>query len=188
MRRRNPLERTAGWGISRRSTLERRGTLIAAGCSSSAIESRWRILDVNLRAPHDDNVIVLESLRQADFVKLNDSEILGLASLLGSRTDLESFKECLTTQFGTSSLCITRGEHGALLWHQGQWTEQAAYPTVVADTVGAGDSFLAMLLCELPLGSSAKTAMQRTARLAFYVASLSGTILECPPHRFMSET
>jgi len=150
--------------------------------------ARWRILDVNLRAPHDDDVVVLESLQQADFVKLNDSEILGLASLLGSRSDPESFKNCLTTQFGTSSLCITRGEHGALLWHQGQWTEQAAYPTVVADTVGAGDSFLAMLLRELLRGSSAKTAMQQAARLASYVASHSGAIPEYPPHRFMSET
>ncbi len=150
--------------------------------------ARWRILDVNLRAPHDDRAVVLESLRQADFVKLNDSEVQVLACLLGTSPYHESFKDCLTEEFGTSSLCITRGERGALLWHQGQWTEQPAFPTVVADTVGAGDSFLAMLLRELIRGSSAATAMQQAARLASYVASHSGAIPEYPLHRFMGET
>ena len=138
--------------------------------------AHWRILDINLRVPHADVQVALASLAHADFVKLNDEEVRIVAAWLGVAADPEALRQCLVDRFGTSSLCITCGAQGALLWHDGHWVEQVAHPTVVADTVGAGDSFLEMLLTELLRGSPPESAMQRAARLAAYVASRSGAI------------
>ncbi len=146
--------------------------------------SRWRILDINLRAPHDDRDTALASLALADFVKLNEDEVNVIARWLEVAPDPDALRRVLGERYGIRSLCITRGAGAATLWHEGQWVEQAAYPTVVADTVGAGDSFLAMLLCELLRGSPAGVAMDRAARLAAFVASRSGAIPDYPAGEF----
>jgi fructokinase len=134
----------------------------------------WRVFDANLRAPHDDATVTLESLERAHLVKLNEHEVVTLAGWLDVRADADVLFDRLRSQFGTRSLCVTEGERGARLWHEGVRIVQAAVPTVVADTIGAGDSFLAMLLAELLSGESAAGAMQRAARLAAFVASQPG--------------
>ncbi len=136
----------------------------------------WRILDVNLRAPHDDLSLLMESLTRADFVKVNETELAILADALAVDAQPESVRAKLFQRFGTGSLCITLGAEGALLYHDGGWVEQAAFPTQVADTVGAGDSFLARLLVGLLHGQSPAKAMQQAARLAAFVASQHGAI------------
>jgi len=137
---------------------------------------RWRVLDLNLRAPHDDADTALSSLAFADFVKLNDDELVVLAGWLGVEAARDAVREALALRYGVRTLCITQGARGAVLWHDGGWTEQPAVPTSVADTVGAGDSFLAMLLSRLLQGATPERAMTDAARLAAFVASRSGAI------------
>ncbi len=136
----------------------------------------WRVLDLNLRAPHDQRDVALASLARADFVKLNDSEADRVAAWLGVAADPPDLLDVLAARFGVASLCITRGERGAVLWHDGQWFDQPAARSEVIDTVGAGDAFLAMLLAELLDGRAPATAMERAARLAAFVASQPGAV------------
>jgi len=82
------------------------------------------------------------------------------------------------------ALCVTLGAAGSRLHWQGQWYAQGALSTVVADTVGAGDSFLAMLVCELLVGRDAPTALRRAAQLASFVASQSGAVPAYAADRF----
>ncbi len=160
-------------------TLAQRGTASAGTVGRILEGARWRVLDVNLRPPHDDREVTLASLARADFVKLNDTELVTLAGWLGVEPRPAPLLECLAARFGTTSLCVTKGAHGALLWHEGEWCEVPAPTTVVVDTVGAGDAFLAMLLAELLAGTGAPRAMARAARLAAFVASMPGAI---PPY------
>ncbi len=138
--------------------------------------SRWRVLDVNLRAPHDERGTALAALECADFVKLNEHELERFAGWLDVPAAPEALQVALHRRFGTQSLCITQGAAGAALWHEGSWVHQPAYPTTIADTIGAGDAFLARLLAELFAGSPASRAMQRAARLASFVASRPGAV------------
>lgn len=147
-------------------------------------DAAWRVLDVNLRPPHAEREVVLASLARADFVKLNENELVVLADWLSVRHEPEALQAALADRYETSSLCITRGAAGAVLWHEGRWVEQPAHPTEVADTVGAGDSFLAMLLAELLAGSSAELAMRRAAQLAAFVASQRGAVPRYDPEQF----
>jgi fructokinase len=170
---------------ARRSRAVVFGTLAQrAPASRSAIDSilgvaEWRVLDVNLRAPHADRDVAMRSLERADFVKLNEHELVALARWFDIEPEPGHLQEILTLQFGTTTLCITRGPEGAVLWHDGRWTRQAAFATAVVDTIGAGDAFLAMLLSELLAGRPASLAMERAAHLAAYVASRPGAV---PPY------
>jgi len=169
------------------------GTLAQrSAASASTVErilegARWRVLDVNLRAPHDHREVTLASLARADFVKLNDDELVTVAGWLGAPADAAGLLECLQARFGTTTLLVTAGAEGARLWHEGEWCEVPAPPTVVVDTVGAGDAFLAMLLAELLAGVAAPLAMARAARLAAYVASRPGATPPYDPADFRGD-
>ncbi|MBS0375546.1 MAG: carbohydrate kinase [Proteobacteria bacterium] len=159
-------------------TLAQRDAASAAAIARLLAVARWRVLDANLRAPHDDQRVALRSLARADFVKLNEHEVVAFAGWLGIAPSAAALQVCLRTQFGIRSLCVTEGERGARLWHGETYVAVPAVPTQVADTVGAGDAFLAMLLAALGAGRPAEDAMARATRLAAFVASQSGATPE----------
>ena len=165
-------------------TLAQRETGTAGALASLLSVAHWRVFDANLRAPHDDAHIALESLRRSDFVKLNEHEVVVFGHWLAITPSPLAVRDCLRADFGVRSLCVTEGERGAHLWHDGAYIEEAAYPTTVADTIGAGDAFLAMLLAELLQGSAPAVAMRRAARLASFVASMPGACPAYDPARF----
>jgi fructokinase len=147
--------------------------------------ARWRVFDPNLRAPHIDRGLCEAGLRGAGLVKLNEEECARFAEWFGGTATPEALWQTLSTQFAIGSLCVTLGAAGSRLHWRGQWHAQGSLPTQVADTVGAGDSFLAMLVCELLADRDAPTALARAARLASYVASQSGAVpaYEATPFR-----
>lgn len=166
------------------------GTLAQRAAESSAAVSQlldvaaWRVFDANLRAPHDDRAITLAGLARADFVKLNEHEVVSIAHWLGLEPTAESLWAGLRASYPIRSLCVTEGEKGARLWHDDSYVVQPAFPTVVVDTIGAGDSFLAMLLSELLRGSAPVDAMRRAAKLAAFVASKPGASPDYDPSDF----
>jgi len=157
-------------------TLMQRSAANVAALDRILDAARHRVLDVNLRAPHDDRETVLAALARADFVKINEDELRIIAGWLSVGPDPELLRASLVGRFATRTLSITEGARGARLWHGERWYLQPSYPTQVADTIGAGDAFLAMLLAELSGGQPPQMAMERAARLAAFVASRPGAV------------
>jgi fructokinase len=153
----------------------------------------YRVFDVNLRQPHHDARVVLESLREADFVKLNEEECIIVGAWLGTSGDPDALRiaiERLRAGHRTYplQLCITRGGDGALLWADGRWHSQPAVPVKVVDTVGAGDSFLAMLLAQRLRGVAPALALQRAAALGSFVASRAGAVPDYDPRQLLPDS
>lgn len=157
-------------------TLSQRSAANVAALDRMLDVARHRVLDVNLRAPHDDREAVLAALARADFVKINVDELRIIAGWLSVGPDPELLRAALVGRFSTRTLCITEGARGARLWHGQRWYLQPSYPTQVANTIGAGDAFLAMLLAELSAGLPPQVAMDRAARLSAFVASQPGAV------------
>jgi fructokinase len=157
-------------------TLGQRDERSRAAIRSLAAVARWRVFDPNLRSPHVLRGLCEAGLQDAGLVKLNEEECCVLAKWFGGGDSPEELWQTLSARFGIGALCVTLGAKGSRLYWQGQWHAQAAIPTQVADTVGAGDSFLAMLVCELLAGHEAPLALSRAARLASFVASQSGAV------------
>jgi fructokinase len=137
------------------------------------------VFDVNLRPPFDDHDIVMESLGVSAIVKLNDDEAGILAGWYGLPSDgLHSTMEALADRFEVASVCVTRGESGAILLHKGEWAEHPGYRVEVADTVGAGDAFLAALLSRLFAGDSLDDVLDYANAVGAFVASKNGATPE----------
>ena len=136
----------------------------------------WRVFDVNLRPPHDDLPLVRELAGKSTLLKLTAAAAARLVDG-GEETAgrEEADARALAHQFGPDTVCITAGARGAGLLRGGQWHWEPGREATVADTVGAGDSFLASLLSGLIAGRLADAACLRHAtRLGEWVASQRG--------------
>lgn len=104
----------------------------------------FKIFDVNLRPPHYRLADLRDMMRQADFIKLNDDELHEIATALGSPyRSIEQNIRFIAERTHTRQICVTLGKHGALYFCDGELFAHHGYRVNVADTVGAGDSFLA---------------------------------------------
>ena len=104
----------------------------------------FKIFDVNLRPPHYRLADLRDMMRQADFIKLNDDELHEIATALGSPyRSIEQNIRFIAEHTHTRQICVTLGKHGALYYRDGELFAHHGYRVTVADTVGAGDSFLA---------------------------------------------
>ncbi len=102
---------------------------------------------LNLRAPHYTQSLLEELMQEADFIKFNDEELLEISTAMGCKnTTLEGQLRFIAAQTQTPQICVTKGGDGALLLRDDCIYDQAGFRIKVADTVGAGDSFLATLL------------------------------------------
>ena len=112
--------------------------------------SKFKIFDVNLRPPHFDKKVLVDLMQKADFIKFNDEELYEISSYLGSTyKNLEKNIYFIAKETNTKQICVTKGEHGAVLLIENKFYYNSGYKIKVADTVGSGDSFLASLIHKL---------------------------------------
>lgn len=147
--------------------------------SRETIRALWAmggcaVFDVNLRPPFIDRAVVELSLQAADVVKMNDDELEQLIEWFDMAPSPRAAVEALANRFDVAMVCITRGKHGAMLWNDGRWAEHPGHTVTVADTVGAGDAFLAGLLAGYLAGREDVTILDEAARLGAYVATQMG--------------
>lgn len=124
--------------------------------------SAVRYLDLNLREGPDNRRLAEESLELADWVKVNDDELVQLLAWQGG-ADIRSepwgspaFNRGvahLVDRFQLQRLIVTRGSQGYASFDASGQCESHGEGLVVSalvDTVGAGDGFSAMLMaCQL---------------------------------------
>ena len=156
--------------------------------------SALRYLDLNLRTPFAGREVVAESLARADWVKVNDEELNkvlawfapGAAHLDITNPDNAQWVELgpallsIMQQFSLQRIFITLGAQGWTTCNaQGQCdhTGPAAPLTELADTVGAGDAFSAMLLAATLSGKPLQTALPLAARYAAALCEQRGPMV-----------
>lgn len=95
-------------------------------------------------------------------IKPNLQELRELTgSPLAGEEDWRNAARELVEQGRVGMVALTLGEHGALLaTREGVWRAQAPKVKLVS-TVGAGDSFLAMLVCGLSAGMAVEDALRQ---------------------------
>ncbi len=131
-----------------------------------------KIFDVNLRSPHYTLFTIETLVAGADVVKMNEDEA---ALLMGG--DANDLKENITgfqKKYHPKTICVTRGEHGAIVWHNHAFYEHPGYPVKVVDTVGAGDSFLATFVNGLLADKPMPTILDQACRIGAFVAGKRG--------------
>ena len=131
-----------------------------------------KVFDVNLRAPHYLPSTIETLAARADVVKMNEEE----ADLLinGSNGDLKDKINEFHSKFHAQTICVTRGENGAIVWHDYKFYEHPGYKVDVVDTVGAGDSFLATFINGLLNKQPIPQILDKACAVGAYVAGKRG--------------
>jgi fructokinase len=133
-----------------------------------------KVFDVNLRAPHYERGLVEELLHRADIAKLNEHELIELSAWYGEESDLHAAMHRLRDRYTLDVLCVTLGEHGAVLLDETGLYSQLSFPVEVADTIGSGDAFLAGFLYQTVQGESAQKTLEFACATGAYVATQRG--------------
>ncbi|HET9084115.1 MAG TPA: carbohydrate kinase [Candidatus Limnocylindrales bacterium] len=143
---------------------------------ATEIRPSYRLYDVNLREGCWTPELVREVLTDATIVKVNESESVVLADLLGVDASPAALAAVLAARHGVTTLCITRGGNGATLVIDGSRYDVDGIPVDVVDTVGAGDAFAATLLHGILTETPPEETLTFANRVGALVATRSGAL------------
>ncbi|MBP6182760.1 carbohydrate kinase [Flavobacterium sp.] len=152
--------------------------------------AKYKIFDVNLRAPFYTKEILIRLMLQSDFIKFNDDELYEISGFLNSPYhSLEQNILFIAEQTNTKHICVTKGSHGAVLYYNEKMYYNSGYKIEVVDTVGSGDSFLAALLYKLLSNNEPQNAIDFACAMGALVATNEGAnpkITDKAIHTFMN--
>ena len=135
----------------------------------------YKVFDVNLRGPHYTYEILIDLMKESNFIKFNDEELFEIAEYLGYKNySMEQVITHLVKVTQTDSICVTKGAFGAVLFTNGIFYYHSGYHIKVLDTVGAGDSFLAAMLYGISHFLEPQLTLDYAAVLGAMVASKEG--------------
>jgi fructokinase len=137
--------------------------------------AKTKIFDINLRAPFYTKELIEALLAKADILKINEDEILWVKESFGlsGNTDEQLLKQ-LSSQFNIEIICLTLGDKGACVLKDGKLFKHSGYKVQVADTVGAGDAFLATFIACYLQGYPMETTLDNACKVGAFVASQAG--------------
>ena len=136
-----------------------------------------RFCDPNLRGGRIDHALVREHMQAADIVKINDAELRVFAETY----DCADPTRWLLEEMGVQLVAHTHGSEGATLTTR---DDQAHHPgfvcTAGGDNVGAGDSFVSILIRAALRECTLKNTVAAANRYGAFVASRSGATPAVP--------
>lgn len=142
-----------------------------------------RVWDVNLRQHYYDAQTIASLVNVTDVLKLNDLELPVVAGLLGLPTDVERASTEMVNRFGLKALALTRGDKGSRIYlRDGRISDHPGIPATIADTVGAGDAFTAVLSMGLYHNVDIDHITTVANAVAAYVCSQPGATPTMSPH------
>jgi fructokinase len=139
-----------------------------------------KVFDINLRAPHYTETSLKQFLKLADWVKFNDDEFELVCSWYQLNPQDELVFQKLAALWDVTLICLTKGGKGATLFIQNQIYHHSGFKVDVADTVGAGDAFLAALIHSYRKGLQPEMMLNNACALGSFVAGKNGAN---PPYK-----
>ena len=143
-----------------------------------------RLFDVNLRQKFYDYEVIVESLRRASIVKLNEEELTIVADLLALPIGAPAYRLAqLCARYELEAVVYTRGRRGTMLVLADKVIAPPAvgYPIADgADTVGAGDACSAGVLVGWLRGLPPSEIVELANHLGAFVASQPGATPTLP--------
>ncbi|MEW8280353.1 MAG: carbohydrate kinase [Candidatus Thiodiazotropha sp.] len=134
-------------------------------------------MDVNLRDPWWRRESVLDWVADADWVKLNDDELLRLD---GENDDLPAAATAFRRRYDLQGLVVTLGERGVLAVAADEQVHriEPAINLAVVDTVGAGDALSSVIILGLELGWPLQLTLERAQGFASAIVGRRGAVVD----------
>ena len=135
-----------------------------------------KLVDINLRRDCYSAETIDSSLRYADILKLNDSEVPQVSKILrGVELDPSDFCELIFQYYPIKHVLITRAEKGVFAMSKdGTIVDIAGHQVKVVDTIGSGDAFTAGFVSRFLAGKTLTECCEFGNRLGALVATKQG--------------
>lgn len=134
-------------------------------------------LDVNLRKPWWNKEQVVELLKLARWVKMNQEELNQLGF---STKNIAAGMGVIQAQFGLDMLIVTLGERGAyIIDREGSiFQDEPLINGAIVDTVGAGDAFSAIVMHGIAAGWSGQKILTNALKFASHTVLHRGALIK----------
>lgn len=139
-------------------------------------EDSLKIFDINLRLDYYTKEVIEESLQMANMMKINDEEVVKVATLFGWAGEEQDICRKLLNEYNLDILILTKGTDGSFVFTPRQTSYQPTPKIHVADTVGAGDSFTAAFVAAYLHGERIEDAHQLAVEVSAYVCLQHGAM------------
>jgi len=133
-----------------------------------------KVFDINLRQQFYSYDIIVKSLQVADILKINEEELPVLSDLFDLQGDVKNQLSQFISQFNLRYVAYTMGENGSILMSSNYFSFVESPKVTVVDTVGAGDSFTAILVSGLLKGVPLTEVHEMATKTAAYVCTQKG--------------
>jgi fructokinase len=140
-----------------------------------------KIFDINLRQNFYKPDLLEESMGRCNILKINDEELELVSRLFGFHSISQADK-CwlLLAKYGLKMLILTCGTEGSYVFTPGKFSYQPTPRVIVADTVGAGDSFTGAFTAAILAGKPVEEAHQLAVEVSAFVCTQSGAMPVLP--------
>ncbi len=138
-------------------------------------EETYKVFDINLREDFYDKEIISESLRLCNVFKINDEELAVVKDMFGYEG--ESYQDLcrnIMAEWHLEFLILTCGTKGSYIYTESEESFMNTPKVDVADTVGAGDSFIATFMASILQGGTIKEAHELAVRVSAFVCTQYG--------------
>ncbi|MFT3753567.1 MAG: carbohydrate kinase [Paludibacter sp.] len=144
------------------------------------------IFDINLRQHFYSRELIDESLSRCNVLKINDEELATVAELFewDFQNELEVCQQLLEN-YSLNIVVLTKGANGSYVITPTETLFKKTPKIVVADTVGAGDSFTASFVAALLNGKSINEAHNLAVEVSAFVCTQHGA-MPLLPDSFLS--
>lgn len=141
----------------------------------------YKVFDINLRQNFYSKEIISESLRLCNVFKINDEELKVVKKMFGydGLSDHEVCRKIIYDQ-DLKFLILTCGVNGSHVFTGTEYSFMNTPVVEVADTVGAGDSFISAFMASILRGESIKDAHTLSVKVSAYICTQYGAMLELP--------
>ena len=141
-----------------------------------------KICDINLRQQFFTKEVLEDSFRRCNILKINDEELVVVSRMFGYQ-ELDDAKVCqqIVKDYQLQLLVLTCGTNGSYVFTADG--RQSFLPTpkvVVADTVGAGDSFTGSFCAAILNGKPVEEAHRIAVEVSAYVCTQNGAMPKYP--------
>lgn len=134
-----------------------------------------RVYDVNLRGWNSEiQKTVRDTLKKADVIKLNETELTLLQEAFGFHKDPVSFLHKLIEEFELSLASLSLGPEGCVMTDGNQTIRLPGISVPVVDTTGCGDAFTAGMVMKLLEEAPLEEIAQFANALGAFVATQKG--------------
>jgi len=144
-------------------------------------EGQYKIFDINLRQHFYTKEIIEDSFRKCNILKINDDELVVVSTLFGyPAADFQETCRMLIDHYNLRALILTCGTNGSYVFAPGEISFFETPKVVIADTVGAGDSFTAAFCASILKGRSIREAHKLAVDVSAYICTQSGAMPRLP--------